>query len=131
MENRMSNTAALALVVASFFPGAFLVFYMSKMANDVGNELVAGVIRGNPMPIKHRWLVLYQTWLGYVSGTVGACVLAAAVNVQIAAHVVETGVETVAYLAAFFFALIAISWLLSGVSEYLYYRSVLSEAEAE
>jgi hypothetical protein len=131
MENRMSNTAALALVVASFFPGAFLVFYMSKMANDVGNELVAGVIRGNPMPIKHRWLVLYQTWLGYVSGTVGACVLAAAVNVQIAIQATDRGVETVAYLAAFFGGLASLSWLLASVTEFLCYRSVLRQAEAD
>jgi len=131
LEKVMSDSTAIALIIASFFPGGFLVFWMSKLANDVGAEIVAGVIRGNPMPTKQRWLVFYQTWLGYVSGTVGACVLAAAVNVQIAAHVTDTGVETVAYLAAFFFALIAFSWLLSGVSEFIYYRSVLRQAEAD
>jgi len=127
----MSDSTALALIIASFFPGGFLVFYLTKMANDISHEIVAGVVRGSPASTTYRWILLYQTWLGYALAAMGACVFVAALNVKIAVQATDRGVEAVAYLAAFFFALIAFSWLVGAVSELIYYRSVLRQAEAD
>jgi predicted secreted protein len=127
----MSDSTTIALIIASFFPGTFAIFYISKMTNDVGNEIVTGVIRGIPISTKARWLVLHQTWVGYVLGAVGCGVMIAALNVQIAAHATDAGIQTLAYMAAFFGAFAAIIWVLGAVSGFIYYRSVLRQAEAD
>ena len=125
----MSISTALALLIASIFPGAFVFFYSSKLAVDVGNEVQAGVIRGMPISIKARWLHLYHTYVGYVLGAVSVGLLNAAVNVQIAAHAPDAAIRTVAYLAAFVSATAASISALSCFSGLIYCRSVLRQAE--
>ena len=131
LENAMSPSTAITLIIASFFPGAFVIFYISKMTNDVGNEIFTGVIRGIPISIKARWIILHQTWVGYVLGIVGVGVMIAAVNVQIAAHAPDAAIQTVAYLTAFFGAVAAFVWVLAAISGFIHYRSVLREAETD
>jgi hypothetical protein len=127
----MSDTAALALLIASIFPGAFVFFYSSKMATDAGNEVLTGVIRGMPISTKVRWLFLHQKYVGYVLGTVSVGILMAAVNVQIAAHAPDAAIRTVAYLAAFVSAAAASISALSSFAGFIYYRSVLRQAEGD
>jgi len=127
----MSDSTAIALIIASFFPGAFVIFYSSKMTNDVGIEILTGVIRGIPISIKARWLILHQTWVGYVLGMVGCGVMIAVLNVQIAAHATDAGIQTVAYMTAFFGAFAAIAWVIGAVSGFIHFRSVLRQAEAD
>jgi len=127
----MSNSTAIALIIASGFSGLFCVQYISKMANDLASEIVTGVTQGNSVPIKWRWLMLNQFWVPYAITAVGCAVGIAAVNMKIAEYAADAGVKPLAYLVAFFGVVYASGWLLTGASEYVYFRSVLRQAEAD
>ena len=124
----MSNSIAIALIAASSFPGFFCYIYTSRLANAVATDIVTGVVGGMPLPAEFRWRLLYQRWLYYVLPAVGAAVAASAINFKIARLAVDGGVQSVAYLVAFGFALAVVGWLLTGLSEFAYYRRVLKEA---
>jgi hypothetical protein len=106
-----------------------VIFYISKMTNDVGIEVSTGVMQGIPVSIKARWIILHQTWVGYVLGIVAVGVMVTAVNVQIAAHAPDAAIRTVAYLTAFFGAAAAFVWVLAAISGFIHFRSVLRQAE--
>jgi len=127
----MSDSIGIALIIASFFPGVLVILWCSKLQYDVGNEIVTGVIRGSPVSTKHRWLMLYQTWIGYVICIVACGVVVATVNAWIAANVTEADAETIAYMVAFLGAFAAIAWSLAGISKFVHFRSVLRQAEAD
>jgi len=124
----MSNSTAIALIAASTFPGFFCYIYTSRLANDVATDIVTGIIRGIPASTEWRWRLLYQRWVYYVTPAVGAAVIVSALNFKIATLTTDAGVEAVAYLVAFAAALVALGWCLSGVSEFIYFRSVLSKS---
>ena len=127
----MSNSAALALIAASTFIGTFVYFYTTKLANDTADEIVMGVIRGVPISKRHRSTLLYQNWFGYLTGAVVCGIFSGILNVRIAAIVSDENVKSVAYVAAVIGFGAAAFWVASAVSDFLYYRSVLSQAEAD
>ena len=127
----MSTSATIALIIATSFLGLFVFFYITKMANDLGAEILVGTMGGHPVSTKHRWLALYGTWTGYVMGAVVCSILGAAVNVVVATHVTDAGVKALAYLAALFGAVAALGLVLQGVTALGYYRSVLRQSEAD
>lgn len=123
----MSNEVAIALIAASSFPGFFCYIYTSRLANAVATEIVTGVVGGMPVPAEFRWRLLYQRWVYYVCPAIGAAVAATAINFKLARLAVDRGVQTLAYFVAFGFGLAVVGWLLSGFSEFAYYRRVLRE----
>lgn len=118
-----------ALIVVSFLGvlGFLVVFYTSKMTNDVGDQIVLGFIGDRPIPIQQRWLMLYNTWVSYAIGGVMLGVFLALAQLQIASHVEDAGVKGLAYLASFLAGFAAIMWLFQGFSTFFNYRSVLRQ----
>ena len=127
----MSSSTALALIIASTLAGLYCFQYISNLANEVAAEVITGVVRGNPVPTKWRWLMLHQQWVPYAASAMACGAAVAAVNVTIADHATDAGVKPLAYLIAFLGAVAALGWVLTGVSEFIYFRSVLRQAEAD
>ena len=75
--------------------------------------------------------MLYNTWMSYAAGGVTTGVLLALAQIQVAAQVSDEGDTALAYIAAFLAIMESIMWLLQGASDFLYYGSVLREAEAD
>jgi len=125
----MPNSTAIALIVATFFVALPCFMYISKMTNDVGAEILAGVIRGNPVSTKSRWLMLYQIYVSYVLAAMTCGAVLSLASLRIADHVDDADIKRLAYVAAMLGALASISWLLNGLSWFLHYRSVLRQAE--
>jgi hypothetical protein len=127
----MSNSVAIALITVnavSWF-GAYL--WASKWAHELASEIISGVVRGLVVPIKWRWLMLYQKWVTLAASAAGAGFAAAALNVVIALRTIDAGVATVAYLMALFGVCIGVGWTGAGLIEFAYLRSVLRQAEAD
>jgi hypothetical protein len=122
----MSDSTAIALSMASFFVSLVCFYYLSKLANDVGTQIVSGAVSR-----KYGRLTLNQTWTGYVLGAVAAAVFSGVVNLQIADYAGDAGARRIAHMAAFFGFVGALSWLLSGMLAFTYYLSVLRQAEAD
>jgi hypothetical protein len=104
--------------------------YISKMTNDVGAEILAGVIRGNPVSTKSRWLMLYQMYVSYVLAAMTCGAVLSLASLRIADHVDDADIKRLAYVAAMLGALASISWLLNGLSWFIHYRSVLRQVES-
>jgi len=127
----MSNTAALALVVASLSAGFAGYIYASKWAHEVAIQIVAGTALTAPLPMSWRWRLLYGRWV-YLPVSISAFLaLIAGVNIRIAALTNDQGTRLAAYFVAAAGALIAVSWLAYGSIEFLHLRNVLRQAEAD
>jgi hypothetical protein len=105
--------------------------YITRLANDAGAEVATGVIHGVPISRVYGGIMLYQVWIGYVVAAVSCGILAAILNTQIAAFVVEHNLRAVAYLIAAVFGVASLSWVLNAVSSLIHFRSLLRQAEAD
>ena len=127
----MSTSTALALIIGNFLPGIFIYFYISKLANDSGAMIVTGVIDGTPVSTKYRWIMLHQTYSGYVLGAVAGGFFLVLANLRIADHVADVDMRRLAYVAAVICGTAALAWMVYGVSEFILFRSILREAESD
>lgn len=105
--------------------------YVTKMTNDLAVQIVTGIMDGSPISTQQRRFLLYQTWAGYAVALVGLGIFLAAAQTQLAGSVADESVKTLGWLAAIVAALGSVNWLLNGAAEFLYYRSVVREAEAD
>jgi hypothetical protein len=125
----MSDFAVLSVISLVGLIGFFLNFYIARLGNEVGDRIAIGIADGNPIPIQHRWIMLYNQWTGYAVGAVAMGAFLAFALGQMAAHVDSGAVKMLAYLGAFLSGVAALSWLLQGFSSFLHYRSLMREAE--
>jgi hypothetical protein len=110
-------------------PRSDLLYYTAKTANDLGIQIATGVIGGNPISTKQRWLMLYSMWMSYEIGGVSMGIFLAIAQALIARNVDDENVKLLAYLAAMIAAVASIMWLLQDALMLLHYRSVLRQAE--
>ena len=105
--------------------------FESKWAHELAAEIISGVVGGVAVPIRWRWLILYQKWaiLATTGSATGFAV--AVINIVIARHAIDEGVAALAYLLALMGACIAAGWLVAGFVEGSYLRSILRQAEAD
>lgn len=125
----MSDFTALFLTSFLGVLGFLVVFYTSKVTNDLGDQIVLGFIGDRPVPIQQRWLMLYNTWVSYAVSDVVLPAFLGLAFLQIAGEVNDTGIKTLAYFAAAIAGFGALMWLLQGLSTFFNYRSILREAE--
>jgi len=130
-EEAMSSSTAIGLIIANFLPGIFVYFYITKLANDSGAMIVTGVVDGTPVSMKYRWVMLHQTYSGYVLGAVAGGFMAALVNLRIADHVIDVDIKRLAYVAVVMTGTASFAWVVYGISEFILFRSVLREAESD
>ena len=119
--------AISALGVASYVS----MFYVTKMINAMGDQIVTGFIGDHPVPTTQRWLMLYSRWLSYVMGVVGASLGEAFMLVVIADHLGGADVRRLGYLLAFLLVIGAVNWVIQGIVQLISYRSLLRQAEAD
>lgn len=126
----MSNTAALALVVASMSAGFAGYIYVSKWAHQISVEIVTGIAHTAPVPLPNewRWRVLYGRWIYLPISIVGFSTGITAVNITTADLASDAGVKVVAYFVAAMSALIAVNWLVYGIMEFIHLRSILRDS---
>ncbi|MEM7135735.1 MAG: hypothetical protein AAF500_04100 [Myxococcota bacterium] len=127
----MSGTTGIALIIASVFPAIFIYTYLSKLAEDCGAMVVTGVVHGARVPMKYRWVMLNQTYTGYVLGAIVVGMFLLFIGLRIGALVDDGGVRGLAYAAAAAGGTSAIAWMIYGISEFLLFRSLLKELEAK
>jgi len=122
-----------SLIAISFLgvPGGFLIFYVSGIINDLGDQIVTGFIGDHPIPAKQRRRMLYSTWVSYFGAVVGAALFLALAEAVIANHVGHPEIRMLAYLAVFLFVISSVNWVIQGTVHFLSYRSLLRQAEAD
>ena len=121
------------LIVISFFAlgGFFLSMYIAGRANELGADIVAGVVRGTPVSPGVREAMLFQMWLPYEVTGFALLVFSVAVQLEIADQVSGPGVRFLAHFAAFIAGVGSLIFLLVGPIALLEYRALIRRAKAE
>jgi hypothetical protein len=112
----MSDFAALSAISLLFVLGTSVFFYLSNKTNDLGYQILTGVVGGAPIPAKQRLFMLYNHWAPYGSGVVSVGVFLTFAQLQFATHAGNENVKLLAYMAAFLAAVSALGWLVLGIS---------------
>lgn len=127
----MSDTAALGLILGSFVACSFLYQYVITMLNRTAEQIETGVVRSGSVSIKFRRIMLESTWTAYATGATAVAAFGAIFNVKVAGCTSEGSIQTVAYIAAWICGVAAVGTLASNIPEFIHYRSVLRESDAD
>jgi hypothetical protein len=126
----MSEFTSLVAIAFYIIAGFFLFFYITKMANDIAAQIVVGFVLGRPISTKHRFLLLYQTWMSYATCLVALGPLLAGSLYLMAEHVDTEGVKLLAYGGVFVAMVGSLMWLVHGATAFLHYRAIIREADS-
>lgn len=127
----MSDLSGLLAITALGLSGGFFIFYFSKMTNELADQIVTGFIGDHPIPPTQRWLKFYSSWVSFVTGGVVVVFSVAFAVLIIADHVGHADSKLLAYLFAFLLSIGAVMWLVHGTVQFISYRSLLRQAEAD
>jgi hypothetical protein len=119
LENAMSNTAAIALILATLCFAFAVIFYGSDHINRHIDVIFSGVLEGIPISRKHRSLKLNHMMLQLTGAVIALSMIIAMGYVGIANSVTDPEVTTLAYVAAGLAGFGVISWIFGGVSCYI------------
>jgi len=127
----MTNFNALLLIVALAIPATFVFFYIDGLLLKRIETIATGMIRGVPVSLQHRRLMLYYSWGMNVWVGVGFCAMLVLMWILIARNIADPTLQSFAYLAAFFVSCGVLNW---GTQYFFWYRhlaSILRQAEAD
>ena len=127
-EETMTTYAAVALIIATFFSSLCCFYYITKMANDIADQTVTGLVRASALPNEYRLIRFYQMFIGYALGAVVCSLFAALVFVGIARIGDSEVVSTLGNAGAAISVFAAAIWLLSGTSLIIYVRRLVKKA---
>ena len=125
----MSDLAGLT-VVSFFGVTGFLVnYYAANSANDLGGQILTGVIRGVPISIGARRALLFQMFLGYQAVAIAMNFFLALAATQFADHVDNGSVKLLARFLAFFAVMGALIYLNNAIFGVRNYGRMLRRME--
>jgi len=127
----MPDSTGLIAIVFLGVTGSFLFYYIGKLANALGAQIVTGIVDGSPVSTRQRWLMLYNMWVSYEIGGASIGGWLAMAQATIASKVGDEDVKLLAYLSAAFAGVGSLMFLVQGGSMFFNYRSVLREAESD
>ena len=127
----MTNFNALLLIVAFAIPATFAFFYIDGLLLKRIETIATGMVRGVPVPLQHRRLMLYFSWGMNVWVGVIFCVMLVFFWILIARNVADPMLQIYAHMSAFFVSCGVLNW---GTQYFFWFRhlsSVLRKAEAD
>jgi len=127
----MTNFNALLLIAAFATPSTFAFFYIDGLLLKRIETIATGTVRGVPVPLQHRRLMLYYSWSMNVCAGVIFCVMCVFFWILIARNVADPMLQIYLHMAAFF----AFGGVLNWGSQYFFWfrhlAAVLRQAEAD
>jgi hypothetical protein len=126
----MSSISVMGLTSAIFISELVAGFWLVGKMNDEGVIVYTGVVQGMPIPTKERWLRLYQAWTMYALAITTSAAAVGFAIFHIAQHAADADAKSVAYLYAFILFVGSFGNLVTGISAFLSYASVVRQAEA-
>lgn len=123
------STLTTAALIASILIASYAVFFFGdRWIHERGEAVASGVLRGIPIPMKQRWLMLFNTWLPNTMGMIFFTLIMSLVFISIARNINDPFLANVTYMCAVFTSLACAFWLVLGTSWFFYYVSVLRES---
>jgi hypothetical protein len=130
MEDAMSDTAALALIVASFFVGLVAYYIWTKWAHELAHEIVTGVDGKTSLPLPQTWRsqLLYARFVYIAINTTSSVAIIAGISFQVGRLASSPGTTVVAYFLAAVTGLITAIYPVHAAFEFLALRKLLRQA---
>jgi hypothetical protein len=125
----MSSISVMGMTSAIFLAGVVTTFWLVGKMNDASVVVTNGVVEGMPIPIKSRWLWLNQVWTMYAMMITASNAALALAFFRIAQQTSEADAKQVVLVFAFIAITGSIANLLTGISAFLAFVSILREAE--
>ena len=127
----MSESVGLFAIIFVGLIGFPIFFYVSKTGNDVGVQVLTGIVDGCRVSVQERRYILWDVYLGYV-GSAATFGFFLALSLVLLAELVDgAGIKLLAYWTAFMAGVAGFGWATLGTTAILHYRSLLREAEAD
>ena len=127
----MSDLTTLIAMTFLVAIATFLYYYIHEKVNRIGDQILTGMVQGMRISKRARHAMLFQMWAPYQTGAIGVGVFFTFAALEIADHVGDKDVKTLAYFAAFLFAIAAVMTLTNLLSGFFQYRGLLSRAKAD
>jgi hypothetical protein len=127
----MSNLNEIGLILALLIATTFVSFYATKCTHIRSEGVTTGILRGVPISIKERWMILVQEWLPMASGNAVFNLIVAVGLLEIAGNVADVEIKILAWLSAVLAGFGCIGWVVQGSLFFSSWLSRLRQAEAD
>jgi hypothetical protein len=120
----------LAIVFVGLM-GFTIFFHISKIGNDVGVQVLTGIVDGCRVSVEERRHILWDVYLGYVGSATTFGFFLALSMVLLADLVDGAGIKLLAYWTAFMASVAGLGWGTLGTAAVFHYRRLLRDAESD
>jgi predicted secreted protein len=127
----MSNFYAIGLIMALFIAAGFVYVYLDRTLQDRYDAIATGVIRGVPVTVEYRQLLLYTRLLPAIVVVVSMLSFWALGCLLLARNTSGEEVRLFGYLAAFIISWGVVGWIVLGGAVFFHLRSMSLQAEAD
>ena len=100
----------------------FVTYWAIRMANKRGDEALLGVLRGQPISTRTRWMILITHYTGLGAFLVAYLTVITFVLLELARSAVEPRVATIGYMAVLLWTG-GIVFLLATAAAWVYHAS--------
>lgn len=127
-EIAMSNLTAIGMILALLISGTLVMFVATHITHVRGDAVTTGQVRGVPVSIKERWMILFHDWMPAAFGLGALGFVLAFGQVAIAENVSDDTVKLLAWLCAGLAAFTGLFWIILGASYFTNCVLLLREA---
>ena len=127
----MSGFEAFGVIGAVWVATYFVFVRTDQHIHERGDAIITGTVAGVPMPMKNRWVMLFQHWIPNVAGQIVYCAVTLLVFYGLGRNVEDELARGLAYICAGVSAVAAVFWLILGTFYIFYLVSVIREAELD
>lgn len=127
----MTNFNTLGLLAAVAIPSLFVWYYIDGLILSRIETIATGMVRGVPVSLQHRRLMLSFSWAMVVLAGVIYCVLMFLLWLAIAINIADPRLRSFAYLCGFYAAGGFLYWSVGAFVWYFQLSSTLRQAETE
>ena len=124
----MSSLNAMGLIFAILIFGGFVISYTTHVIHIRSDAITTGIVRGVPISIKERWMILFHDWVPAAFGIAVFGVIMALGQLEIAQQVDDEGIRLLAWLSAGMAGFSSAFWLILGISYFTNCVFILREA---
>lgn len=126
----MSDLTATGLILALLIGGQLSFFLSLAKVKQWGDEIATGMAQGVPVSVRHRRMMLWNSWMPLTFFLGGYVFLLALGIALVAQGVGHEHIRSLGYLIAFFCGLSSVGTFGVGTVQLLYLASVLRQTDS-
>lgn len=127
----MSDFNAVSVITAVALVDVFVYVYLDRWFEERVDTIVTGVIRGVPVPIEHRWMLLQTRLVPVAAIQILLQGLVSLGMLLLGRNVSTEEVALFAYLGSFFAFTAVVGWILIAPFWFFRLAQLLRQAEAD